>query len=203
MNFNHEGPSNFSCLASFSSSDENDDASKEMLRSEMNTIDHQQQMVLCQLQMNVVVVSHHFHLSNVETYLGSMPRHLVINRDRETADRRLYNDYFSDSPVYNEAMFKRRYRMSHCLFLRILEGVQAHDNYFVQKRDGLGRIGLSPHQKIFVAMRLLTYGVAADATDEYLKIREFTALQSLQRFVRLWWRCLAVSTFDLLPLVTL
>jgi hypothetical protein len=31
---------------------------------------------------------------------------------------------------------------------------------------------------------MLTYGVAADATDEYVRIGEITALESLHRFVR-------------------
>lgn len=43
-------------------------------------------------------------------------------------------------------------------------------------------MGLSTYQKVTSALRQLAYGVSADATDEYLKIGESTALQSLREF---------------------
>jgi len=73
--------------------------------------------------------------------------------------------------------------MSRELFKRIMKAVEEHDDYFVQKRNGAGVLGLSCFQKITAAMRMLTYGVPADATDEYVRIGESTALESLHRFV--------------------
>ena len=73
--------------------------------------------------------------------------------------------------------------MSRELFVRIMNAVEAHDDYFVQKRNGAGVLGLSCFQKITAAMRMLSYGVAADATDEYVQIGESTALESLRKFV--------------------
>ena len=35
-----------------------------------------------------------------------------------------------------------------------------------------------------VALRILAYGIAADSTDEYVRIRESTAVQSLKKFVK-------------------
>ena len=74
--------------------------------------------------------------------------------------------------------------MSRTLFLRIYEAIQRHDNYFVQRRDGIGRLGLSGLQKVTAVFRMLAYGVPADSTDEYIKIGESTALESLKRFWR-------------------
>jgi hypothetical protein len=68
------------------------------------------------------------------------------------------------------------------LFLRIVKDVEAHDEYFVQKKDALRRPGLHPIQKITSAIRMLAYGAAADANDEYLRIGESTAHESLARF---------------------
>ncbi|XP_073138446.1 uncharacterized protein [Henckelia pumila] len=65
-----------------------------------------------------------------------------------------------------------------------MEFVEKHDNYFVQKVDALGRLGLSPHQKITTAMRILAYGAATDSADEYTKIGESTTIESLKRFCR-------------------
>ncbi|XP_039130886.1 uncharacterized protein LOC120267278 [Dioscorea cayenensis subsp. rotundata] len=62
--------------------------------------------------------------------------------------------------------------MSRSLFLRILNAVQSHDNYFQQQRDVLGRLGFSPLQKVTAVFRMLAYGLSADATDEYVKIAQ-------------------------------
>ena len=124
------------------------------------------------------------NLNNNSTHGGSIPGHIVINRNREAADNNLWNDYFSEHPRYNAEMFRRRYRMSRSLFLRIVEAVKEHDVYFQQRRDSLGRLGLSSLQKITAAFRMLAYGVPADATDEYVKIGESTAVESLKRFCR-------------------
>lgn len=73
--------------------------------------------------------------------------------------------------------------MKRDLFLRIMNVVEAHDDYFVQKRNAANVLGLSCFQKVTAAFRMLTYGVPADLTDEYVRIAESTALESLRRFV--------------------
>ena len=70
------------------------------------------------------------------------------------------------------------------MFLRIVEAVKGHDNYFQQQSDGLGRLGLSTLQKITAVFWMLAYGLPADATDEYLKIGESTSIESMKRFCR-------------------
>ena len=73
--------------------------------------------------------------------------------------------------------------MGRTLFLRILQAVEQHDEYFVQKRNTAGILGLSSLQKITTAFRMLAYGVAADAMDDYVRIGESTIIESLKRFV--------------------
>ncbi|XP_062114220.1 uncharacterized protein LOC133825271 [Humulus lupulus] len=75
--------------------------------------------------------------------------------------------------------------MGHALFLRPFDAIQGHDNYFVQRRDGIGKLGLSGLQKVTAVFRMLAYGVQEDATDEYIKIGESTTLESLKRFYHL------------------
>uniref|UniRef100_A0A0D3CT41 Uncharacterized protein n=1 Tax=Brassica oleracea var. oleracea TaxID=109376 RepID=A0A0D3CT41_BRAOL len=81
-------------------------------------------------------------------------------------------------------MFRRRFRMGRPLFLCIYDAIQRHDKYFFQRRDGAGKLGLSGLQKITAAFRILAYGLLADSTNEYIKIGESTALESLKRFYR-------------------
>lgn len=72
--------------------------------------------------------------------------------------------------------------MRRVLFLRIVDAVKNHDTYFVQKRDGLGRLGLSTIQKVTSVFRILVYGGPADSTDEIARIGESTAILCVKRF---------------------
>ena len=74
--------------------------------------------------------------------------------------------------------------MSRYLFLRIQFVVETHDPHFVQKRDVVGFLSLSYVQKITDALRMLSYGVAANYVDEYVRIGKSTAVESLKKFVK-------------------
>lgn len=114
---------------------------------------------------------------------GSLPgKSGNIDRDRVEMDQRMFKDYFSESPVYGPASFRRRYRMRRSLLVMIMERVCACDSYFIQKRDAVGKIGLSSAQKITAALRMLADGVSADATDEYSRCSESTAMECMKRF---------------------
>ncbi|KAL6498576.1 hypothetical protein OROHE_026517 [Orobanche hederae] len=133
---------------------------------------------------NVIIETLLLQQDEQPTHGGSILGHNVIHRDRLPAAHRLYNDYFADNPMYNETMFHRRYRMSRPLFLRIADAVKEHDHYFTQRADSVGRLGLSTLQKVTAALRILAYGSPADAVDEYIKIGESTAIESMKRFCR-------------------
>jgi len=53
----------------------------------------------------------------------------------------------------------------------------------MQNRNAAGTLGLSCLQKVVAAFRMIAYGVAVDATDDYVRIGESTALESLRMFV--------------------
>lgn len=74
--------------------------------------------------------------------------------------------------------------MSRRLFARVVEKVTQFDSYFTQRSDARGVLGFSPRQKVTAALRMLCYGICADATDEYVRIAESTALESLKHFVK-------------------
>jgi hypothetical protein len=84
---------------------------------------------------------------------GSIPGRRTVYRNTEEGHRRLMEDYFGPNPVYNDDLFRRRFRMKKSLFLRIMEGVMGIDAYFTQKKNCAGKSGLSPHQKVTVALR--------------------------------------------------
>ncbi|XP_028098907.1 uncharacterized protein LOC114298518 [Camellia sinensis] len=112
---------------------------------------------------------------------GSIVGHKYIRRDRKQGHDRLFADYFAANPVYSATIFRRRFRMRRPLYLRILNAIEAHNSYFIQKQDAAHVVGLSALQKMTSTMRILSYGVAVDAVDDYIRIGESTAIQSLQQ----------------------
>jgi len=115
--------------------------------------------------------------------IGSVEGHDVVDRERRLWHGLLYKDYFSDKPTFGPKIFRRRFRMRRPVFLRIMNAVEEHDDYFVQKRNAADVLGLSCLQKVVAAFRMLAYGVRADALDKYICIGESTALEALRKFV--------------------
>ncbi|XP_057744733.1 uncharacterized protein LOC130962549 [Arachis stenosperma] len=73
--------------------------------------------------------------------------------------------------------------MRRYMFLRIVDALSNVYPYFQQRVDATGRRGLSPLQKCTAAIRILAYGVAADAVDNYVRIGESTTIECLKKFV--------------------
>ncbi|KAK9268178.1 hypothetical protein L1049_010620 [Liquidambar formosana] len=101
---------------------------------------------------------------------GSRKGRQHISRDRISGHKQLIEDYFAENPTFPANYFRRRFRMSRPLFLRILNEIQQFDDYFVQRRDATGAIGFSGIQKMTVALRMLAYGIATDSLDEYARM---------------------------------
>jgi hypothetical protein len=96
----------------------------------------------------------------------------------------LYVDYFADNPLHGEAVFRRRFRMSRKLFLKIVYARRDYESYFRCKLDCTGMAGFSALQKCTVAMRMLAYGAPGDTTDDYLRMAESTVFDCFYRFCR-------------------
>ena len=151
---------------------------------------------------------------NERRHGGSIPGRVRIHRDHMSGDARIRADYFGANPVYTDAQFRRRYlqlthsfyhvqnsttpimthefygrfRMRRHVFERLVDAVQQVDPYFIQRPNCAGEMGLSALQKVVAAVRILAYGIPADAVDEYVRIGESTAHEALKHF------CTAVQT---------
>ena len=68
--------------------------------------------------------------------------------------------------------------MSRHLFLRIIQDVENHDEYFKQRSNSIGKLGISGIQKCIAAVKQLTYGFTSDACDEYVRLAKTTAMKS-------------------------
>uniref|UniRef100_A0A0D3E408 Uncharacterized protein n=1 Tax=Brassica oleracea var. oleracea TaxID=109376 RepID=A0A0D3E408_BRAOL len=73
--------------------------------------------------------------------------------------------------------------MNKSLFMHIVDRLSNEVEYFREKKDALGRRSLSALQKCTAAIRVLAYGYAADAVDEYLRLGATTARLCVEHFV--------------------
>ncbi|XP_048637105.1 uncharacterized protein LOC125609617 [Brassica napus] len=119
--------------------------------------------------------------NNIEAQTNKQRKRTYIERNREAGHNRLWNDYFSDNPAFEPHLFRRRFRMNKELFLHIVHSLSVNVPFFQQRRDATGRSGLSPLQKCTAAIRMLAYGSAADAVDEYLRLGTLNDINVLDR----------------------
>ena len=70
-----------------------------------------------------------------------------IDRNHLAGHRRLYDDYFAEEPVYPPKLSQRRFQMRRSLFLRILSKVEAHEPYFIQKRNATKSLVYLPFKR--------------------------------------------------------
>jgi len=123
-------------------------------------------------------------LSNSEEVAKKNRKRAYFDRKREEGHVLLWNDYFSDNAIFPLQTFRRRFRMKKPLFLRIVDRLSSELMFFQHRRDATGRFGHSPIQKCTAAIRLLAYGYASDAVDEYLRMGETTAMSCLENFTK-------------------
>jgi hypothetical protein len=63
------------------------------------------------------------------------------------------------------------------MFLRIVEALVQHDEYFRMRVDASGRSSLSPLQKCTTVIRMLAYGLSADSMDDYIRFSSYAIVK--------------------------
>ena len=120
------------------------------------------------------------------------------NRHRLEGYCMLYFDYFADAPPHGERVFRRRYRMSRKLFLRIVNSILEFDSYFKWRKDCTGKLGFTSIQKCTTAMRMLSYIAPGDSLDDYGRMAESTTIECFYKVLRdsgggVWTAILAIT----------
>ncbi|XP_042952248.1 uncharacterized protein LOC122289333 [Carya illinoinensis] len=91
-----------------------------------------------------------------------------IRHDHVQGHERLFRDCFAENPVYPSNLFRRRFRMSRPLFLRILNEVESYDPYFVQRRDNVGGLGIG-ESTAMESLKKFSETVVTVFSEEYLR----------------------------------
>ncbi|KAL1223384.1 hypothetical protein V5N11_003447 [Cardamine amara subsp. amara] len=75
-----------------------------------------------QSQIEEKYILNHFkeRRQKIEEGRASSSKRRYFNRDHVAANQRLIDDYFSNQPTYDDAMFRRRFRMRKHVFLWIV-----------------------------------------------------------------------------------
>ncbi|CAL8149719.1 unnamed protein product [Prunus armeniaca] len=102
-----------------------------------------------------------------------------VDRYRHSRGKNLLEDYFIPHSLYSDVHFQARYRMKPHLFNKVMHDICNYDEYFVQKKNYAGNLGLLPRQKFTVVIRMLAYGSSADQVDKIARIGKSTILESL------------------------
>ncbi|XP_057808756.1 uncharacterized protein LOC131023233 [Salvia miltiorrhiza] len=110
-------------------------------------------------------------------------RRRYIERRREIGHEGVFEQYFSEDPIYPPEYFRTRFRMRKPLFERIMNKLVATDRFFQQHSDAAGHLGMSLIQKCTAAMRVLAYGTPVDLHDEYLRMSAQVIRKSVIKFV--------------------
>ncbi|GJT51264.1 ALP1-like protein isoform X1 [Tanacetum coccineum] len=107
---------------------------------------------------------------------------LRIERGREDGQHACWAVTSIIEPVFPPCKFRRMFRMNKVLFMKIVDVLSDHYDYFKPRHDALGIKGLSPIQKCTTAIRQLAYGTPADCNDEYVRIGESISIECLKKF---------------------
>jgi hypothetical protein len=100
---------------------------------------------------------------------GSRPGKLANkNRYRDSGAMMLHSDYFDDYATNTPKEFWQRFKMNKQLFMKIVQGVREHDDYFKYKKDCTEKWGFMSVQKCTLALRCIAYGAPPDTTVDYL-----------------------------------
>jgi hypothetical protein len=129
-----------------------------------------------------VVFTNPYQLIQEATSLPKAPK-IYIERERENGHHRLWNDYFAENSLFLSYMFRRRFRMQKHVFLRIVDAMSTNYAYFQQRLDATSRLSASSLLKCTATIRMLAYGIAADAVEDYLRISATMARDTLANFV--------------------
>lgn len=86
----------------------------------------------------------------------------TLNWNYHQGFQKLFKDYLSENQVYPNHIFHQRFWMRQSLFLWIIDAVEAYNNYFVQKPNATGKLGISSLQRVTSTICRISHGNSAD-----------------------------------------
>eukprot|EP00968_Pinguiococcus_pyrenoidosus_P026774 scaffold7331_cov316-Pinguiococcus_pyrenoidosus.AAC.1 len=125
-------------------------------------------------------------LSTSHTAAG--PRYSVqrkmVKRDFQRATEAIFQDWLGPAPTFSAKRFQETFRLSRSVYDMVFAAVSADDDFFQQRVNAAGRLGVSGHAKVLVALQMLGHGGAPAAYSHYYQMSDTLARDSMKRFAR-------------------
>ncbi|KAI5313427.1 hypothetical protein L3X38_042601 [Prunus dulcis] len=92
-----------------------------------------------------------------------------VDRHRHSWGKNLLEEYFIPHSLYSDVHFRVSYRMQPHLFNKVMHDICNYDEYFVQKKNCAGNLGLLPKRKFTAVIQMLAYGSSADQVESLVR----------------------------------
>ena len=109
----------------------------------------------------------------VKNQTKKQSKRAYVERNREEGHTRLWNDYFSENPTFPPHLFRRRFRMNKAVFMHIVDRLSENFLFFQQRRDAVGRLGLSPLQMCTASLRMAVLLTPLTNISDLVKAQHF------------------------------
>ncbi|GAA0171941.1 hypothetical protein LIER_25864 [Lithospermum erythrorhizon] len=119
---------------------------------------------------------------NQDIWLDPMHLAVVALIDEWKSSEGDNSSSFIPTLICPEGRDETKKKNAKAIIFSIVNSLSSFDAYFTQRQNHAGKRDLLSLQKCIAAIRMLAYGVAVDACDEYVKIEKTTALECVCKF---------------------
>jgi hypothetical protein len=112
-------------------------------------------------------------------------RRAFISWNHARARDAVQEDYWAPLPRFNDRMFERVFRVSRRIAEELLNTCAMADPFFRQTIDCTGKVCICPKVKLLMALKILAYGVAPTAFQDYFQMGITTAHVCLKKFCKI------------------
>ena len=99
----------------------------------------------------------------------------MVKYDRQRAFDAVMSDWMNPTPRFDDKQFERTFRMKRWMVDYIISTLAKTDSFWIQTRDAVGRLSISPVVKLLTALKMLCFGVSFTAFKDYFQMGESTA----------------------------
>ena len=104
--------------------------------------------------------------------------------DWERSRKAIQTDYLGPSPIFDDKQFERVFRVTRGLAELLALELGNSNDFFTQRRDVSGRLGICPKVKILMGLKQLAYGCSPAAFQAYFQMGETTGRLCLTEMCR-------------------
>jgi hypothetical protein len=94
-------------------------------------------------------------------------------------NKRILQDHFNLTPMYDENLFRQCYMMNKVLFLKIVYTLAKNDSYIVPRRKIVSFLGLLNIQKCTTTLGMYVYQMFTNMIDEYYMLGKSMEMERL------------------------